>query len=432
MNKARQAGERIAVIGGGISGLAAAWLLARRYDVTLYEAGDYVGGHSNTIDVTLGGTTHPVDTGFLVHNERTYPNLIALFAELGVQTVASDMSFAVALPHLNLEWAGSNLNTVFGQRRNLLRPAFWRMLSDILRFNRNAAALLAESRDNGQTLLRLLDRGGYGQEMREWYLLPMAAAIWSSPSAEILRFPAATFLQFCLNHGLLQVNDRPQWKTVAGGSREYVARMLPAIQQVRVASPVSAVRRFEDHVEIDSLGQTAHFDQVVFATHAPDTLALLSDASAAEAELLSAIRYQPNRAVVHTDASFLPSRRGLWSAWNYQGGPAGEDLQRPVCVSYLINALQPLPFAEPVIVTLNPWREPDPATVIRDLDYDHPLFDELAIRAQEGLWRIQGNRRSWFCGAWCGYGFHEDGLKAGMRVANALGVRAAWQGDGDV
>lgn len=423
--------KRIAVIGGGISGLSAAWLLAAQHDVTLFEAADYVGGHSNTIDVTLDGITHPVDTGFLVHNDRTYPNLIQLFAHLGVETVASDMSFAVAMPSLDLEWAGSNLDTVFGQRKNLLRPTFWRMLRDILRFNAQAARHLADARESGATLGELLQREGYGDTMRDWYLLPMAAAIWSSPNGEILQFPAATFLQFCLNHGLLQVNDRPQWKTVLGGSREYVRRMLPRIQTVHVTTPVSAVWRNHEGVQVESALGRKRFDEVIFATHAPQTLAMLTDASADEIRILASVRYQPNRAVVHTDPSFLPRRKKLWSAWNYQGGPQGDELQRAVCVSYLINQLQPLPFNKPVIVTLNPWHEPAPEHLLREIHYEHPLFDAAAIAAQAELPAIQGVNGVWFCGAWCRYGFHEDGLQAGMAVARALGATVPWQAELD-
>lgn len=422
---------KIAVVGSGISGLASAWLLAREHQVTLFEAGDYLGGHTHTVDVTVDGMTHPVDTGFLVCNQRTYPNLTALFRLLGVDTVASDMSFAVSLDEPDLEWAGSSLATLFAQKRNLARPGFWRMLQDILRFNRETTA--ADLPD--ATLGAYLAANRYSAQLRDWYLLPMAAAIWSCPTQTMLDYPLATFVRFCRNHGLLQVFDRPQWLTVKGGGREYVKRLAAAIPDIRLGTPVQGVMPYEDGCIVDLPdGNFERFDQVVLACHSDQALALLGrDASAEERAVLGAIRYQPNRAVLHTDVALLPRDRRVWSAWNYMAGgsDSGPRGRRPVSVSYLINQLQPLPFAAPVIVSLNPHREPRPETVIGDYDYAHPLFDVAAIAAQQRLHEIQGRRGLWFCGAWGGYGFHEDGLKSALAVANGLGVRAPWQDGAD-
>lgn len=417
---------KIAVVGSGIAGLSAAWLLRETHEVTVFEADSRPGGHSNTVDVTLDGITAPVDTGFLVHNDRTYPNLIALFKLLGLDTTASDMSFSVKLPHLNLEWAGASLGTLFVQKRNLLRPGFWRMIRDILDFNRRATSLLAEVRGQRITLGELLAREGYSREFSDWYLLPMGAAIWSSPMDDMAAFPAETFIQFCLNHGLLQISDRPQWKTILGGSREYVKRLCADIGDVRLGTPVRAVTRDGDAVLVTTDAGQEHFDRVILATHSDQALALLQDADTDEHALLAAVRYQPNTAYLHTDARLMPARRAAWSAWNYYTGDA-QNGSFPVAVSYWINQLQPLPFRQDVMVTLNPPTPPAADKTIQVIEYAHPLLDQAAYAAQQRLPELQGRRQVYFCGAWTGYGFHEDGLKAGMAVARLLGAPIPWE-----
>ena len=418
---------RVAVVGSGISGLSAAWLLSRHFQVTLFEAGHYLGGHTNTVDVVLDGISAPVDTGFLVFNDSTYPNLVALFEFLGVQAASSEMSFSVRVDEERLEWSGSSLASVFAQKRNLIKPEFWRMLKDIVRFNRETTEIVAAGGDDQGSLGSFLDRGGYGRAFRDWYLLPMSGAIWSCPTRQMLEYPAETFFHFCHNHGLLQLTGRPLWKTVAGGGREYVRRLAASIDDVRLACPVKSVARNTAGVRVTCEdGRTEYFSQIVFACHSDQTLALLADAVEAEQKVLSRFSYQPNRAVLHTDVSLLPRNHDAWSAWNYITGNGGPD-SRPVSVSYLINKLQPLPFERPVILTLNPTHAPRPDSVLKCFDYAHPVFDRAAIDAQRELPSIQGKRHTWYCGAWTGYGFHEDGLKSALSVANALGVQAPWQ-----
>jgi predicted NAD/FAD-binding protein len=420
---------KIAVIGSGISGLSAAWQLARTgHEVSLYEAGDYFGGHTNTVDVTVEGKTFGVDTGFLVFNHRTYPNLVRLFDDIKVNTSASDMSFSCKLPLSDqpgartLEWAGANLNTVFAQRRNLFNPRFLRMIKDILRFNRETTQMAQSgSAMDDMPLGDFLVQRQYSTEFRDWYLLPMAGCIWSCPTEQMLAFPLATFVRFCHNHGLIQVNDRPQWHTVTGGARHYVIQLLKEITNKYLKTPVRSVSRVDlgalRQVKVDSAMGSLMYDQVVLACHSDQSLAILSDASAEEKKILSAVGYQPNHAVLHTDVSCLPASKKAWSAWNYES--AGTQEPR-VCVHYLLNMLQPLPCKTPVIVSLNPLSEPDPASVMGRFDYAHPVFDSAAIAAQQALPGIQGERNTWFAGAWTGYGFHEDGLKSGLSVARAI------------
>lgn len=423
---------KIAVVGAGISGLSAAWLLSRRHEVTLYEQEGRLGGHSNTVDVEIDGVSHPVDTGFIVFNRDTYPHLCGLFSLLGVSIADSDMSFGVSLREPDIEWAGTNLASVFAQPANLARPRFWGMLQDILRFNSSVTERAANGTAEHISLGEFLVRNRYGDAFRDWYLLPMAAAIWSCPTQTMMSYPLATFARFCHNHGLLRVNDRPQWLTVRGGSREYVKRLAASLQDVRRASAVKGLQRVSDGVLVQAAGVLERYDQVVLACHSDEALALLGDtATASERRLLGAIRYQPNHAVLHTDTALLPRNRRVWSSWNYMAGAGAPD-SRPVSVSYLMNRLQPLPFEQPVVVSLNPFIEPDPARVIARIDYAHPLFDGPAIDAQARLPEIQGRDRLWFCGAWTGYGFHEDGLASAVRVARHLGADIPWQRSGEV
>ena len=414
--------KRVAVIGSGISGLSAAWLLSGSHRVTLYEAAGYLGGHSNTVDVRLDGCVHPVDTGFLVHNDLTYPNLIQLFERLGVETYKTDMSFSVNHPELDMEWAGSSLATVFAQRRNLVRLQFWRMLQEIIHFNARAGRLLEWSERRRVTLGELLDERGYSHVFRQWYLLPMAAAIWSSSPAEILQFPASTFLRFCINHRLLQIEGRPEWRSIVGGSRAYVEKMAKSFD-ARLNCPVRSVVRRTGGVTLTTDAGPEEYDAVIFSTHAPDTLRMLEDADAEERAILGAFGYQPNLAILHTDRSFLPRRQSLWSAWNYM---STGDEESPVCVTYLLNVLQRLPFETPLMVTLNPAPGQMPRGEIARFRYDHPVFDQGAIDAQARLTAIQGRGGAWFCGAWAGYGFHEDGLKSTLRIIGDFGVQAPW------
>jgi len=411
----------IAVIGSGISGLAAAWLLARRHRVTVFEADERIGGHSNTVMV---GET-PVDTGFIVYNEATYPNLTALFAHLDVPTKAAEMSFAVSLDDGRLEYAGTDLGGLFAQKSNLASPRFWSMLRDLARFYRRAPRDLPLLGD--ASLGDYLDLLGCGAAFREDHLYPMAAAIWSTPARDIPDYPAAAFIRFCENHGLLKLGRRPQWRTVEGGSRAYVQRLIePIAQQIRTGHKVDRICRSGDGVVIDCRGITHRFDHVVIATHADQALAILSDADARERGVLRAFGYRPNLAVLHSDPSVMPRRRRVWSSWNYasRGGNGDPSLS----VTYWMNRLQGLPDSLPFFVTLNPLDEPDPALVLARIPYHHPVFDATAGAGQRRLWSLQGQRNTWFCGAYFGAGFHEDGLQAGLAVAEELGaVRRPWQ-----
>jgi uncharacterized protein len=418
--------RRVAVVGSGISGLSVAHALSRDAAVTLFESGSYFGGHTNTVEVTLDGVTHGVDTGFLVLNERTYPKLLSLLAQLGAEVAPSEMSFSVQVPGLGLEWSGCNLDTVFAQRANLVRPRFWGMLADLLRFNRLATRLVAsdDALQLDQPVGDWLAQHRFGTAFREWYLLPMLGCIWSCPVDQMLRFPVATMLRFCHNHGLLQITDRPQWYTVRGGAATYVRKMLEDIPDARLNTPVRSVRRASGAVQVTTGAGTEHFDELVLACHSDQSLALLADASAAERAVLGAIGYQRNRAVLHTDVAVLPKRRKAWAAWNYERAAHGASDDTAVCLHYLLNRLQPLPFKTPVVVSLNPVRPPRPEAVLAEFDYAHPVFDAAAIAAQRRVASLQGHRGTWFCGAWTRYGFHEDGLASGLAVVD--GLRAAW------
>jgi len=419
--------KRIAVIGSGISGLSAAYHLRNQANVTLFEAGSYFGGHTHTVDVTLpspqGMLTHGVDTGFLVFNERTYPGLIGLFAELQVQTSASDMSFSVQTPRASgqraMEWSGSNLNTVFAQRSNLLSPTFLGMLRDVLRFNTLANALADRGEDHAlmQPLGEFLETHKFGSAFSHWYLLPMLGCIWSCPTDQMLQFPVATMVRFCHNHGLIQVVNRPQWFTVTGGAKHYAEKLLQHIPHTHLETPVERIERNDIGVRVFTASGSADFDGVVLACHADQALSLLAQPTPQDQALLGAIRYHPNKAVLHTDTSVMPKKKLAWAAWNYERATdLGLESSR-VCLHYWINRLQPLPFSQDVAVSLNPVRAIDPNKVLGEYDYAHPVFDLGAIKAQSQLPSLQGQQNTWYAGAWMGYGFHEDGFKAGRDAA---------------
>lgn len=417
---------KIAVIGSGISGLSSAWLLNRTkgVDVTLFESTDYLGGHSNTVDVTLEGFTHPVDTGFLVHNPNTYPNLIALLKMLNVEVIETDMTFSVKLGEKKIEWAGTNLMTVFSQKKNLFNLKFWQMILDILHFNKHAPSYLDYCRYKKLSLGELLEKKQYSHEFCEWYLIPMGAAIWSTSTEDMKKFPAENFIQFGINHSLFQVEGRPVWRTIKNGSREYVKQIAKTLPRVLLNEPVLSVSRGEN-VEVTTNKRVETFDKVIFATHTDITMKILQDATVAEKEIIGSVEYSENIAYLHHDESHLPDSKNVWSAWNYFS-ETDKNSQRAVAVSYLISKLQPLPFKAPIIVTLNPIKEPHPDKILKKIIYHHPLFDQKAINAQKRLHEIQGQNHTYFAGAWCGYGFHEDGLNSGIEVAKMLGARIPW------
>jgi predicted NAD/FAD-binding protein len=427
MRDASAARRSIAVIGTGISGMSAAWLLSRAHDVTVYESDRRPGGHSNTVTVKSAKGDIAVDTGFIVYNEVTYPNLTALFAHLGVPTQLSNMSFAVSLANGELEYSGNGLGGLFAEKRNLIRPRFWSMLKDLHRFYREAPRDLAMLEEVHTSLGDYLDAGAYGAAFRTDHLLPMASAIWSAPTQDMLRYPAAAFIRFQDNHGLLRLRNRPPWRTVRGGSRSYVDRLTASFRnRVHLGAKVVAVRRSDNHVAVrDASGKVQSFDDVVIAAHADQALAMLDNPTTEEQALLGAFRYSRNIAVLHADPALMPKRRAVWSSWNHIGAGADADAEYPT-VTYWMNLLQDIPQQTPLFVTLNPNRVPRDE-LHREI-YEHPLFDAAAIAAQRRLWSLQGRCNTWFCGAYFGAGFHEDGLQAGLAVAEALGgVRRPWR-----
>ena len=411
---------KIAVIGAGVSGLGAAYALKDAHDVVLFEKDARLGGHANTVRIDYDGQGIDVDTGFIVYNTRNYPNLVGLLETLGVETIGTDMSFAFA--GKGLQWSSNFPRGVFAQKRNLLRPDFLRMLTEIRRFNRLAMEDLDSGRLGGLTVGGYLRRHGFGARFEQNYLLPMGAAIWSTSEHGIAEAPAESFLRFFANHSLLQM-IQPSWRTIKGGSRIYVERMWAALGvRARPGVGVAKVRRTGSGVEITDLrGCVQCFDQAVFACHSDQALALLGDADPDERAFLGAIRYAPNRAYLHRDTSLMPSRRAAWGSWNYL-----IDDDRPGGVTYWMNRLQDIDTSCPLFVSLNPARAPDPALTFGEYDYEHPQFDVASLASQRRFSRIQGRGGVWYAGAWLGYGFHEDGLTAGLRVALALGGEVPW------
>jgi len=419
---------KIAVIGSGISGLSAAWLLNQRHDVTLFEKDDRLGGHSHTVDIDTPEGTRGVDTGFIVYNPVNYPNLINLFDHLQVDNAETDMTFGVSIDRGRLEYSGSGLNGFFAQRGHLSSPRHWRLLADILRFYRNSERLLNDPSIKELSLGELLKRERYSNTFIYDHLVPMSAAIWSTPGNKMLDYPALTFMRFCMNHGLVQLNDRPQWRTVVGGSRNYVDKIAETLEgKVRLNAHIHKVHRQGNKVILEHHhGHKEEFDQVVMACHADQSLALLADPTDEERRLLTAFPYQRNRAILHTDSRLMPKRKSAWSAWNYL---ASSDVDNDdLAVTYWMNKLQPLNTSQDVFVTLNPIDEPSEGSILGSYLYDHPVFDMRSIEAQRELWSLQGVNNTWFCGAWFGYGFHEDGLQSGLAVAENLGrIRRPWQ-----
>jgi predicted NAD/FAD-binding protein len=418
----RTAALELAVIGTGISGLSAAWLLSQRHRVTVYEQANYIGGHSNTVDIDIDGQSLPVDTGFIVYNPGNYPNLVALFDHLDVPSKPSDMSFSVSTDEGNFEYSGTDLNGLLAQRRNLFRPRFLRMLKDLLRFYDQAQILSNRNAIMNMTLGRFLRDHNYSDAFIADHLMPMGAAIWSSSVEQMMQFPAQAFLRFFNNHGLLQLTDRPEWRTVDGGSREYIERMTASFaRNIHCNEKVVSVSRSNMGVRIrTNSGWEQRYDHVVFACHSDQALTMLQHPTAQESNVLGKFKYQPNTAVLHTDIALMPKRKRAWASWNYLGR-RGDQGENTLCVTYWMNLLQSLPTATPVLLTLNPAEDIDPAKIIRTFEYDHPIFDARAIDAQKDLWRLQGNMNSWFCGAYFGSGFHEDGIQAGLAVGEMLG-----------
>jgi predicted NAD/FAD-binding protein len=410
---------RIAVVGSGIAGLASAWLLSRQHEVILFEAGNYLGGHTHTHDIRLHGRDYRIDTGFIVHNPLHYPLLTRLFDELGVASQPTTMSFSLHNEATGLEYNAATLDTLFCQRRNMLSPRFIGMVRDLMRFYREAPALL-EQQDDSMTLGDYLDRHGYGAAFRDEHLVPMACALWSSPPGQILGFPARYLVQFMANHQMLQVSDRPQWRVVKGGSSTYVKALRAAWSvQERLSCPVRSITRRADGVDVHSASGVEHFDQLVLACHSDQALALLADPDERETAILGAMTYQTNDTVLHTDDSLLPRRRKAWAAWNAW---LPRNPTQACTVSYCMNLLQGIDSPEPFIVTLNRTHAIDPDKVLRQMSYDHPVYSTASVAAQKRKPEIQGHRRTWFAGAYWGWGFHEDGMRSAVDVAQSLGV----------
>lgn len=406
---------KVAVIGSGISGVASAYYLNKYgIDVTVFEAGHYFGGHTNTIDIEIDGNTEPIDTGFLVHNDRTYPNLIDFFEELDIKTHPSDMSFSVKRISDNMVWAGTDISTVFTQKKNIFSLRFYRFIYNLLRFNRNSQKYLSYTKSHpSMTLGELLDKYNYSEDFRNWYLLPMGGCIWSTPTKNMLDFPAYTFIRFCINHGLLQITDRPQWKTVVNGCRTYVEKALANIDKKYINEPVDSIVPHEEGVRVKSKSKDEVFDYCFVCSHPPEALKFL-DIQRETSQILENFKYQKNTAVLHRDESILPQKKA-WSSWNYLSNKS-QDGEDAVSVSYLINMLQPLKTQKPIVVTLNPVCEINKDLIYREIEYEHPLFDVGAIEAQKKIEEIQGRQGIFFAGAWMRYGFHEDGILSAKKA----------------
>ena len=408
--------------------MSAAWLLSRSADVTLFEQDNRLGGHSNTVPAALGDAVIPVDTGFIVYNRETYPNLHALFDHLGVETHATNMSFAISLAGGKFEYAGSDLLGLFAQKRNLARPRFWSMLRDIRRFYAEATGDAADPANSTITLGEYLESKSYGAAFCEDHLLPMAAAIWSAPVDVLRNFPFTAFVRFQQNHGLLQISNRPAWRSVVGGSRIYIDRLMRDFGgHIRVNCGIEHISPQADGVTLCISSRTCeHFDQVIIATHADQALAMLSGPTPDEQHLLGAFEYTRNAAILHCDETYMPCRRAAWASWNYVQRSAQAPAST-LTVTYWMNRLQELPTTRNLFVTLNPPHDPREGTVLHRETYEHPVFNHRAMTAQRELWSLQQRRRLWFCGAYFGSGFHEDGLQAGLAVAEAIGgIRRPW------
>lgn len=428
----------VAVVGSGAAGLATAWLLAGHCQVTLFEKDDRLGGHAHTATIDLAGSSHlvdgnhpsslAIDTGFIVYNELNYPNLTAWFDYLNVETIATDMSFAVSQDQGRYEYKGGDFAGLFAQPANVLRPRFWRMIKDLLRFYNRASQEALPAVEI--TLRDYLQQGGYSQAFINDHLLPFGAAIWSTSQHKMLDYPAASFIRFCHNHGLLQVTGRPQWRTVRGGSRSYVDQVRQQLDghAIITSAQVVGLHRSHNKVKLEVRDGTQHeFDHVVLATHADQALALLTDADEQEKTCLSPFEYEQNLAILHTDQRLLPKRRKAWASWNYMAS-ANSDVASKPTVSYWMNNLQSLNATTDYIVSLNPEISPDPNTILRSCVYEHPMFTAETLTAQHHLWSLQGNRNTWFCGAYFGAGFHEDAVQSGLAVAEQLaGVRRPWE-----
>ena len=399
--------------------MGAAYCLKEHHEITVYEKNSYVGGHSRTVTVETPDGEIPVDTGFIVFNHRNYPLLTGLFNHLEVPVTKSDMSFGVSINNGWLEYGIQNLDTIVAQKINLIRLQYWLMYRDIIRFHKRAGAYL--DKDDTTTIGQCLRELGMGEWFRDYFLLAMGGAIWSTPIEKMLDFPAKTFIRFFQNHGLLSINDQPQWYTVEGGSREYVKRLIKGFaSRIRLNCGVTQVTRYHDHVTVTDLsGATETYDQVIFACHSDQAISLLSNPTQKELEIIGSVKYQPNLAVLHSDESFMPKRKKAWASWVYLSEQR-KDNSQSVSLSYWMNNLQPLKTSQPLIVTLNPGREPDPELTHEKHTFEHPVFSPEAIRAQNRIDEVQGKDRIWYCGAWLRFGFHEDGLLSAIRVAEKL------------